>query len=705
MIDATVLLLTFTDQHNCGPLAMAGLDLNCRTDVDENWWEPVCRVFKKAMKYDVYRGVNLYGICKVNRDILALAETYRPKYVIYPCNFSGIVTEATLRRLHEIGCLVVAYFFDDDVYFEILSKWMIPLVAYAVTGAPGKVEAYEELGARCILAVPMPMSASVFRRLENEQKRHDVTFVGGLHHGRWDYASAIRGFGVPVEIFGGQSHSTKLAYWEVTKIVNQSRINLHFSLNTVSDPPVRQLKGRIFEVPLCGGFLLTEYAPHLERYFELDREIVCFESASEAAAKVRYYLEHSEERNEIAERGYERACRDYTGVKMVTDVFTRIEKDLRENGRPEIGPVGAEITPLRRHDANHAYTCVKALLRSRPPLRDSWRETVELVLATDPAHEEGAKLLRRARFWRDPAGPRGWFRRAGWRVEAALLWRRARMRNVMFGKEEGVISNPGRWLWHRIRRLVKWFYGNRAIAARTLVRLNSLGVKLTGRSSPLSPVDEELNLAVNAVSDATVRKAVQGELMTGWSIDVDSLNWIAAYMKAHGVKRVVEFGSGVSTVALAALCGSGESGETGACRVLSIEQSAEWADNTRRMLAEKGLGGRAEVRHCPLGDRNIDGMPMKGYEWDFSEHSDRLGPEWRADMIFVDGPAASGLSRARAVLDGLQLAADECRIVMDDGFRDDEIASMMCLEQQDHFRFEGVVPVGKGLALGRWCRR
>ena len=57
------------------------------------------------------------------------------------------------------------------------------------------------------------------------------------------------------------------------EVFSRSRINLN--LSNASNPWWRrwrrrrdQIKGRNFEVPGCGGFLLTQPADDLERYFE-----------------------------------------------------------------------------------------------------------------------------------------------------------------------------------------------------------------------------------------------------------------------------------------------------------------------------------------------------------------------------------------------------------------------------------------------------
>jgi spore maturation protein CgeB len=85
-----------------------------------------------------------------------------------------------------------------------------------------------------------------------------------------------------------------------------------------------QIKGRNFEVPGCGGFLLTSGAEDLESYYELDKEIVCFDRSDDLIEKIKYYLAHDDERAAIARRGYERTQRDHTYARRFDDIFRKI---------------------------------------------------------------------------------------------------------------------------------------------------------------------------------------------------------------------------------------------------------------------------------------------------------------------------------------------------------------------------------------------
>ncbi len=692
MIDATVLLLTFTDQHRFGFSGKQGIELNCRTDVDVNWRDSLYPNFSRVLCYDIYGGANAAGVCGANAEILHIAETYRPRYVVYPCNFSGIVTEETLSALRKLGSIVVAHFFDDEVYFDARSRWVIPFVDYCVTPARRRLEDYERLGARPIFSAAIPLSSAIFAKLDHVQKAFDVSFVGGLHANRAQYLSAISANGISVENFGGRGTTDKIHYADMAKIINQSRINLSFSLNTNFGPGKQQLKGRMFEVPLCGGFLLTEHAVDLEQYFEIGREIVCFDSAKEASEKIRYFLQNSGEREKIAARGYERAQREYRGEIMVRKIFDQIEEDLRQNGRPDPPAALEGVNPMRQADAVSYQQWMKTLLRSQLPLRKEWRATAELVLRTDASNQEAKRLLSRADRWGDPEPfPE---------IRVATRWIKGRL-----ARFTNAVRSKIAWRWFKLRRFITnalrgsmhSYYDSNPVPLGVLSRLNTVAQFVSGQSSPLLPVNERIDLDSTHITNSSVRAALQNQTFSNWNLDIATLNWVSDYIVEKRIRYILEFGSGLSTLTWAVLCQEHGAKPGSSPHILSIEQDAEWAAWTQQTLKNLKLDHLAEVLHCPLKNREVDGKVYLAYDW----NAVRMNSGWRSDLIFVDGPAAGDLSRALAVIDGLPFAKPECVVLMDDALRHDEICCTQYLQAHGYVDFQGIVPVGKGLALGK----
>ena len=88
-----------------------------------------------------------------------------------------------------------------------------------------------------------------------------------------------------------------------------------------ASPPPRQIKGRVFEVPACGGFLLTQPAEDLHTYLEPGVDCATFECVDDLVDQVRYYLEHEEQRCAIAQRGYRRTLAEHTYAARFASIF------------------------------------------------------------------------------------------------------------------------------------------------------------------------------------------------------------------------------------------------------------------------------------------------------------------------------------------------------------------------------------------------
>lgn len=98
-------------------------------------------------------------------------------------------------------------------------------------------------------------------------------------------------------------------YWNVTpKIFNRSKINLNLTLRNIRTG----IPLRIWDILAAGGFCITNYQPELEMYFENGKDLVYFESRKDLADKVKYYLEHEDERRTIALNGYNKVKQQHT---------------------------------------------------------------------------------------------------------------------------------------------------------------------------------------------------------------------------------------------------------------------------------------------------------------------------------------------------------------------------------------------------------
>jgi spore maturation protein CgeB len=83
----------------------------------------------------------------------------------------------------------------------------------------------------------------------------------------------------------------------------------------------RQMKGavnqRVFDVPACGAFLLTDAQPQFEALFVPGVEAAVYSHPDEIAELVRFYLDHPGERRKIADKGRRRVLAEHTYVKRL----------------------------------------------------------------------------------------------------------------------------------------------------------------------------------------------------------------------------------------------------------------------------------------------------------------------------------------------------------------------------------------------------
>lgn len=82
---------------------------------------------------------------------------------------------------------------------------------------------------------------------------------------------------------------------------------------------------RTFYLPANGVMQVCDNKSHLGTLFELDKEVVGFNTIEECIDLCHYYLEHDDKRREIAANGWKRVMTDYTEEKVFGRTYELIE--------------------------------------------------------------------------------------------------------------------------------------------------------------------------------------------------------------------------------------------------------------------------------------------------------------------------------------------------------------------------------------------
>ena len=290
----------------------------------DSFLKPLKSIFSKVILYDYVYQVVQKGFKKMNKDLIELIEKEQPFYLLWIAFGEYYeIQETTFDIIRKKGSKIIGWFFDDDIRFDYYSKQWVPYLDFVITSDINNgVEKYQKLGITSFFAVPDVWEA-VERDWSKKEEKYAVSFVGTIYLDREKYLTKLEKAGINVQIFGigTQRH---LSFQEIKEIFWKSKINLNFS--KTPDGKKLTIKGRLFNIPLSGGFLLTEYLPGLEKFFEINKEVVCFRTEEELLEKIQYYLVHDEERKRIAYAGWKRATQKYDSYHIIAEIFEQVEK-------------------------------------------------------------------------------------------------------------------------------------------------------------------------------------------------------------------------------------------------------------------------------------------------------------------------------------------------------------------------------------------
>jgi spore maturation protein CgeB len=279
------------------------------------------------------------GGARMRAELVELSAETKPElafFFLFTDQLDAQTIEAVGRRG---GCPTVNWFADDHWRFDGFTRYMAPAFDLAVTTDPDSLPKYRLLANTRVHLSQWACNRYAYGKVTNELK-HDVTFVGQPHGDRKETVATLAASRLPVECWGFGWPSGPIEHDEMVDVFASSRVNLNLS-NSSEVPGLKarlrrvlhfhppaprpsQIKGRNFEVPGCGGFLLTERVPHLERYFELDREVAVFDGTDDLAEKVRYWLENDLERQQVADAGYRRVISEHTYDHRFAAIFAEL---------------------------------------------------------------------------------------------------------------------------------------------------------------------------------------------------------------------------------------------------------------------------------------------------------------------------------------------------------------------------------------------
>ena len=289
--------------------------------------------------------------------------------------YDACILPEGIDEIRSMGVKTVNWYCNGSYQLNLVEE-ISPHYDYCLAPEEFRLEDYRKLGARPVY-FQEAANPNIYRPYPSEPE-YEVTFIGQNYGNRAEYIRFLLENGVDIKVWGqgwlpkikerksliesGKNFLSRfssggfstfkkipglfsmapersvpskicggvLSDEDMVKMFSRSKINLGFSVvgeTYKTDRPIRQVRLRDFEIPMSSGFYMVEFMPELEKFYEVGKEIVCYQGKADLLEKVRYYLAHPAEREKVRLAGYQRARRDHTWQKRFGDLFAQIFPD------------------------------------------------------------------------------------------------------------------------------------------------------------------------------------------------------------------------------------------------------------------------------------------------------------------------------------------------------------------------------------------
>jgi spore maturation protein CgeB len=270
-------------------------------------------VFFETLDRDCYT-----DFMHLNRLFLETVQKERPDVIFCVLMHYELWLETLEIARGMCNATLINWATDDSWKYRQFSRLVAPhFDIYATTYATAFENARRDGLDNFYLTQWAAATATLQEPIAARDCRHTVSFIGSRYGNRVQWIESLRQKGIEVECFGyGWEHGT-VAGDEIPQIMRDSVISLNFGDSDIVmegflPSRSRQIKARVFEVPGCGGFLLTQPADDLDRYYTPGLEVATFDDLEDLSLKIDHYLNHPDERDRIARAAHEKTRSEHT---------------------------------------------------------------------------------------------------------------------------------------------------------------------------------------------------------------------------------------------------------------------------------------------------------------------------------------------------------------------------------------------------------
>lgn len=284
-----------------------------------NTKDPINRIFNKFgynWRYQIIKS----QVKKIKPDVLYIQE-------------GNILSDKFILKLKPMVKLIIGQVASSIPFYRTYKSYDLVL-----TPLPHFINCFNERGIKSEY-FQLAFDDRVLNEIGPIEHKFDFTFVGGIskaHANRFKLINTLsESIGLELFGYGGNSldrnskaylhHHGEAWGLEMYRTLAQSRISLNCHEEVAGNYASNM---RLYEATGMGTCLITDWKQNLYNIFELDKEVVTFQSVKELIDKVNYLLDNENERAKIAIKGQRRVLKDKTYYYRMKQLLGIIEEYL-----------------------------------------------------------------------------------------------------------------------------------------------------------------------------------------------------------------------------------------------------------------------------------------------------------------------------------------------------------------------------------------
>lgn len=163
------------------------------------------------------------------------------------------------------------------------------------------------------------------RKFDEMQRLDMAEYISSIHKFKV-YGEDIweKILGKEVNYMGSAEH-----YIEMPKIFKVSKVNINLMrISFGSGLPMRA-----FDIMGSGGFMATNYKKDIVKFFENGKDLVMYRDFKDLSDIIQYYINHEEERQEIAKNGYNKVKKYHNYKVRLKEMMEKVNENTINSNR------------------------------------------------------------------------------------------------------------------------------------------------------------------------------------------------------------------------------------------------------------------------------------------------------------------------------------------------------------------------------------